>query len=101
MQQDNSIAFDFDSETDLRVMLLFRKVFLDNKQGQEALYIILNELKFFVERVESDEARILSNWGRALLRQIGIWRDIQAPGIINALAKLPNPKKVEEDEIYE
>jgi len=69
------------------VVEAYRRVF-STPEGRRVLGHMLVELHFFDEIIESPEEIALSNYARRLLRNTGIWKGINIPGIIDAFFEL-------------
>lgn len=65
----------------------YRRVF-STPEGRRVLGHMLVELHFFDEIIDNPEEIALSNYARRLLRNLGIWKGLNVPGIIDAFFEL-------------
>lgn len=63
--------------------LLFNSV-----HGQKVLSHMLAELHFFDE-ITTEEERILSNYAKRLLSNIGTWQGMNVPEVVKAMLRMP------------
>jgi len=63
--------------------LLFNSV-----HGQKVLAHMLAELHFFDE-ISTEEERILSNYAKRLLSNVGAWQGMNVPEVVKALLRMP------------
>lgn len=78
-----------------KATLLYRNVFIENANGREVLNMLLRTCGLF-KKIETEEQRVLHNWGVYLLYNLGL-NTLDATGmvdyhqVIDAIAKIGNP----------
>jgi hypothetical protein len=80
-----------DSRLDITV-LAYRQTFLANEYSRRVFVWLLERCGVF-KRVETDEQRVLHNWGIELMENMGLAQGLNYDRLVESMLRFPIPKE--------